>query len=220
MSKETVSLAVVRRLPRYYRHLHELMTEGVTRISSRELSHRLGLTASQIRQDLNCFGEFGQQGYGYSVDKLLREVGDILGLRRRLCAIMLGMGNIGRALCNNFDFRWAGVELIGLFDISPAVIGQSFGGLAVMPLERLDDFVLTRKPEVAILTMPRKAAHTMSARLSALAPIRGLWNFTNVDLRADLGEMPVEYVNFTDSLMTLCYRVKSSIADRDPADSQ
>ena len=209
MAKSTVSLAVVRRLPRYYRHLQELKNDGVTRISSHLLAERLGLTASQIRQDLNCFGEFGQQGYGYNVETLVGEVADILGLRQNQKAILLGVGNIGRALCHNFDFVGAGVTLVGLFDPSPQVVGQSFGNLTVMHLDELEHFVTERQPEVAILAMPRREAHAMSERLSALPPIRGLWNFTNVDLRDSPGALPVEYVNFTDSLMTLCYRIKN-----------
>ena len=208
MPKDNVSLAVVRRLPRYYRHLHELLTEGVTRVSSGLLAARMGLTASQIRQDLNCFGGFGQQGYGYNVETLCREIGDILGLRQGLRAILIGMGNIGRALCNNFDFKGAGVKLIGIFDNAAQVVGSRSGRLTVYHVNEMESFVRQAEPEIAILTLPRQAAHAMARRLSALPSIRGLWNFTNVDLRDGPDALPVEYVNFTDSLMTLCYRVK------------
>lgn len=207
MTKDSVSLAVVRRLPRYYRHLQELLHEGVTRISSRLLAERLGLTASQIRQDLNCFGGFGQQGYGYNVEYLHREIGGILGLHKGLTAVLIGMGNMGHALCNNFDFPWAGVKLIGVFDNADHVVGTQAGALTVQHIDNLENFVDEHRPEVAILTLPRQAASAMAGRLTALPSIRGLWNFTNADLQQVHNAFSVEYVNFTDSLMTLCYRV-------------
>ncbi len=207
MSRDNVSLAVVRRLPRYYRHLQELRSEGQTRISSRQLAERLGLTASQIRQDLNCFGGFGQQGYGYNVESLLREIGDILGVSRGLKAAIIGMGHLGHALCNNFDFEWAGVRLVGIFDNAPDIVGTRIGQFTVLSVDTLDAFVQEHSLEVAILTLSRQAAPGMAERLSAMPSIRGLWNFTNVDFQHVQDKVAVEYVNFTDSLMTLCYRV-------------
>ncbi|MDR3206801.1 MAG: redox-sensing transcriptional repressor Rex [Oscillospiraceae bacterium] len=210
MSRDNVSLAVVRRLPRYYRHLHELLGEGVTRISSRLLADRLGLTASQIRQDLNCFGGFGQQGYGYNVEKLCREIGDILGLGAGLRAVIIGMGHIGHALCNNFDFLSAGVTLVGAFDVAEGVVGSSVGGLTVLHADELETFAAQTCPEIGILTLSRSDARAMCRRLSALPSVRGLWNFTSEDIRQERDGKPVEYVNYNDSLMTLCYRITNS----------
>jgi len=210
MPKDNISLAVVRRLPRYYRHLQELSGEGVTRISSGVLAERLGLTASQIRQDLNCFGGFGQQGYGYNVENLHREIGDILGLRQNLRAILIGMGNIGRALCHNFDFSSAGVTLIGLFDSAKEIVGTYTGDLLIHHIDELESFAALEQPEIAIFTLSKRSALSIAKRVSALPSVRGLWNFTNVDLRDGPGTLPVEYVNYTDSLMTLCYRVKDN----------
>jgi len=208
MPKDNVSLSVIRRLPRYYRHLQELLNENVVRISSRQLADRMGITASQIRQDLNCFGGFGQQGYGYNTETLFREIGDILGLRQNLRAILIGTGNIGRALCNNFDFSSAGVALIGIFDRDKEIVGSQVGKLKVLHIDELETFAAREKPEIAILSLSKSTAYTMATRLSALPSIRGLWNFTNVDIHDSSGLLPVEYVNYTDSLMTLCYRVK------------
>ncbi|MDR0380717.1 MAG: redox-sensing transcriptional repressor Rex [Oscillospiraceae bacterium] len=201
-----VSQAVVRRLSRYYRHLHEMLQEDVHRISSQKLADRLGLTASQIRQDLNCFGGFGQQGYGYNVEILLREIGGILGVRRGLAAILIGVGNMGRALCNNFDFSWAGIRLIGIFDNNPDVVGSTVGGFTVQAIERLDAFAERRRPDIAVLTLPRELAPAMAERLTRLS-VRGLWNFTGADLHLSIEGAAVENVNFADSLLTLSYRV-------------
>lgn len=202
-----VSLAVVRRMSRYYRHLNELLEEGVGRISSQALAGRLGLTASQIRQDLNCFGGFGQQGYGYNVEALYRAIGDILGLNQGLSAVLIGVGNIGRALVNNFDFEGAGITLIGIFDNHPDVVGTSAGAFTVLPAGQLEAFVSEKKPEIAVLALPRESAPEVARRLAGLS-VRGFWNFTSADLRLEADSAAVETVNFSESLMTLCYRTK------------
>ena len=153
--RQEVSKAVIQRLPRYYRNICELKAEGAQRISSRALAERMGLTASQIRQDFNCFGGFGQQGYGYNIEKLQEELGAILGLRAGRTAILLGAGNLGRALLNNFNFSASGFELLCAFDASPELIGRSFGGYEVRDAKELDHYIDELHPDVAVLTIPR-----------------------------------------------------------------
>ena len=153
--RQEVSKAVIQRLPRYYRNICELKAEGAQRISSRALAERMGLTASQIRQDFNCFGGFGQQGYGYNIEKLQEELGAILGLRAGRTAILLGVGNLGRALLNNFNFSASGFELLCAFDASPELIGRSFGGYEVRDAKELERYIDELHPDVAVLTIPR-----------------------------------------------------------------
>ncbi len=204
--KQEVSKAVIQRLPRYYRNICELKAEGVQRISSRALAERMGLTASQIRQDFNCFGGFGQQGYGYNVDKLLDELGAILGLHAGRTAILIGAGNLGRALLNNFDFAASGFELLCAFDANPELTGQRFGGFEVRHSDTLSAFLEERKPDVAVLTIPRGNAPALARKLVERG-IRGLWNFTGEDLHLEGLGVPVENVHLSDSMMTLCHLV-------------
>lgn len=204
--KQEVSKAVIQRLPRYYRNICELKAEGVQRISSRALAERMGLTASQIRQDFNCFGGFGQQGYGYNVDKLLDELGAILGLHAGRTAILIGAGNLGRALLNNFDFAASGFELLCAFDANPELTGQRFGGFEVRHSDTLSAFLQERKPDVAVLTIPRGNAPALARKLVERG-IRGLWNFTGEDLHLEGLGVPVENVHLSDSMMTLCHLV-------------
>ena len=204
--KQEVSKAVIQRLPRYYRNICELKAEGVQRISSRALAERMGLTASQIRQDFNCFGGFGQQGYGYNVDKLLDELGAILGLHAGRTAILIGAGNLGRALLNNFDFAASGFELMCAFDANPELTGQRFGGFEVRHSDTLSAFLEERKPDVAVLTIPRGNAPALARKLVERG-IRGLWNFTGEDLHLEGLGVPVENVHLSDSMMTLCHLV-------------
>ena len=200
--RQEVSKAVIQRLPRYYRNICELKAEGAQRISSRALAERMGLTASQIRQDFNCFGGFGQQGYGYNIEKLQEELGAILGLRAGRTAILLGAGNLGRALLNNFNFSASGFELLCAFDASPELIGRSFGGYEVRDAKELDHYIDELHPDVAVLTIPRGNAPAI-ARSLVERGIRGLWNFTGEDLHLEgLGN-----VHLSDSLMTLCQLV-------------
>jgi redox-sensing transcriptional repressor len=204
--KQEVSKAVVQRLPRYYRNILELKAEGVQRISSRALAERMGLTASQIRQDFNCFGGFGQQGYGYNLDKLIEELGAILGLRAGRTAVLIGAGNLGRALLNNFDFAASGFELLCAFDANPELVGKKFGGHEVRSLDMLYTYLEEHKPDVAVLTLPRTNAPEIAHDLVNHG-IRGLWNFTGEDLHLEGLGVPVENVHLSDSLMTLCHLV-------------
>ena len=204
--RQEVSKAVIQRLPRYYRNICELKAEGAQRISSRALAERMGLTASQIRQDFNCFGGFGQQGYGYNIEKLQEELGAILGLRAGRTAILLGVGNLGRALLNNFNFSASGFELLCAFDASPELIGRSFGGYEVRDARELDRYIDELHPDIAVLTIPRGNAPAI-ARSLVERGIRGLWNFTGEDLHLEGLGVPVENVHLSDSLMTLCQLV-------------
>ena len=204
--RQEVSKAVIQRLPRYYRNICELKAEGAQRISSRALAERMGLTASQIRQDFNCFGGFGQQGYGYNIEKLQEELGAILGLRAGRTAILLGVGNLGRALLNNFNFSASGFELMCAFDASPELIGRSFGGYEVRDAKELERYIDELHPDVAVLTIPRGNAPAI-ARSLVERGIRGLWNFTGEDLHLEGLGVPVENVHLSDSLMTLCQLV-------------
>mgnify|MGYP000108161439 CR=1 FL=1 len=209
-----ISMPVIRRLPRYYRHLTTLKNRGINRVSSKELSENMGLTASQIRQDLNCFGGFGQQGYGYNIDKLQEELGAIMGLRTGRTAILLGAGNLGRALLNNFNFSASGFELLCAFDANPQLIGQRFGGHEVRSADTLAEFIECNKPDVAVLTIPRGDAPRIARGLVERG-IRGLWNFTGEDLHLEGLGVPVENVHLSDSLMTLCHLVGAADEKRE-----
>ena len=202
-----VSLSVIRRLPRYYRFLGDLAKAGFAKISSRELSQRMGLTASQIRQDLNCFGGFGQQGYGYNIDQLHQEVASILGIDSGRPAIIVGTGNIGHAIAVNLDFEHMGFHLAGLFDNDPRIIGTRVRGLTVTDVTELEDFCGRIRPAMAVLTLPRAAAPAICDRLIRLG-VRGFWNFSHYDLALQHPELTVENVHLGDSLMTLSYMMK------------
>lgn len=206
MKKENVSDAVIRRLPRYYRYLDVLHSKGVVRISSSSLGSKMGITASQIRQDLSCFGEFGQQGYGYNVDELRAEIGHILGVDKQHHIIVVGVGNLGHALMRNFRFKDAGFILEAAFDISPALIGTTVADVPVLDMAGLDDYVREHQPDVAVLTVPQSAAQSTADRLIELG-IRGFWNFTNVELTTAEENVRFEDVHFADSLLTLSYRI-------------
>ncbi len=203
-----VSLPVVRRLPRYYRFLSELKKSGIVRISSKELARQMELTASQIRQDLNCFGGFGQQGYGYNVCQLAAEIERILYLDNRLPAIMIGVGNLGRAL-TSFLYEAKGINLIGLFDKNPKAVLETSPDLSVMPVGELEDFCRLNKPVIGILCIPGERAQSMADRLVALG-IRGLWNFSHIELRLP-DSVNVENVHLGDSIMTLGFKVNTAL---------
>lgn len=206
MKKEKVSNAVIRRLPRYYRHLDDLYRGGVIRVSSSALGKAMGFTASQIRQDLSCFGEFGQQGYGYNVESLRREVADILGMNCGHSAVILGAGNLGRALIQNFHFETSGFTLTAAFDVDPSIVGGQVGGIPVYHIDTLEAYLHEHPTSVAVLTVPRSAAHDTASRLVE-AGIRGIWNFTNTDLDLQTPGPVVENVHFADSLLTLSYMI-------------
>ena len=206
MKKDKVSSAVIRRLPRYYRHLNDLYLAGVERISSNALGRSMGLTASQIRQDLSCFGEFGQQGYGYNVEELRAEIGHILGVDNHHRIIVVGVGNLGHALMQNFHFSDIGFTLEAAFDISPQLIGTQVAGVPVLDLADLDQYILENKPDVAVLTVPQSVAQSTADHLVSLG-VRGFWNFTNVELSSNGQNVRIEDVHFADSLLTLSYRI-------------
>lgn len=206
MKKEKVSGAVIRRLPRYFRHLTELNQAGVVRISSSALGSSMGLTASQIRQDLSCFGEFGQQGYGYNVEKLLGEVADILGMNKGHTAVLIGVGNLGRALIENFNFAWSGFQLNAAFDVRPEIVGQVMSHTPVYHADQLEEYLKDHPASVGILTVPRSIAPDMADRLVA-AGVKGIWNFTNIELNLWKPDVFVENVHFSDSLQTLSYMI-------------
>ena len=201
-----VSIPVIKRLPRYHRYLEELKDMGIVRISSKELSQRMGLTASQIRQDLNCFGGFGQQGYGYNIEQLYNEIGLILGIDKKSKAIMIGAGNLGHAIATHLHFENRGFDLVGIFDNNPAVVGTNVGGRTVMDSASLDEFCAKEKPVVAILCIPAEYAAENADKLVQLG-IKGFWNFTQCDLVSRYENVAVENVHLGDSLMTLCYQI-------------
>lgn len=204
--KSAVSISVIRRLPRYYRFLSELLNEGKTRISSRELSDLMQLTASQIRQDLNCFGGFGQQGYGYNVKDLHEEIANILGLNKIHNCILIGVGNLGEAIANHIDFEKRGFNLIGAFDVKPELIGTKIGSVTIMHSDEIEDFCKENHPKIAVLCIPKEAAKVIAEKLVKLG-IKGFWNFSHFDLTLSYEDIVVENVHLSDSLMTLCYRV-------------
>ena len=206
MSSSIISDSVIKRLPRYYRFLGDLKASGMTRISSRELSERMGLTASQIRQDLNCFGGFGQQGYGYNIELLQSEIGHILGLDTPKTAILIGIGNLGRAVTLHINFESKGFKLIGLFDSKESLVGQVIKNLPIRSTDTIDEFCRENLPDAAILCIPKKAAMAMADQLVGLG-IKGFWNFSHDDLALKYPGVKVENVHFGDSLMTLSYRL-------------
>ena len=201
-----VSNNVIRRMPRYLRKLDELRENGIERISSKELGAQLGLTPSQIRQDFSCFGEFGQQGYGYNVSALRDEIASILGMDRGFTAILVGVGNIGHALMDNFCFSEWGFTLAAAFDIDPAIVGTTNNGVTVRSMDELLDFLHENHIDVAVLTVPADAAIAV-AKLLRDNGINAIWNFTNVELTEPNSATIVENIHFSDSLLSLGYYV-------------
>lgn len=205
MEEKEISQAVIGRLPRYFRYLGELKDEGVERISSQELSERMQVTASQIRQDFNHFGGFGQQGYGYNVEYLYDEIGKILGLDRTHSFVIIGAGNLGRALGNYLNFERRGFLFQGIFDRKPELIGTDVRGVKVRPMEELERFVRENRIEIAVLTIPKSDASEVAERLVENG-IKAIWNFAHVDLSVPEG-IQVENVHLSDSLMKLSYNI-------------
>lgn len=204
--REKVSSAVIRRLPRYYRHLNELYLSGVVRISSSALGKSMGLTASQIRQDLSCFGEFGQQGYGYNVENLRGEISDILGMNTGHTTVVLGAGNLGRALIENFHFDRSGFRLVAAFDVDPNIVGTEMSGVPVYHVDTLEDYLSAHSVSVGVLTVPRAAAAETAERLAERG-VKGIWNFTNTELKLSKQDVVVENVHFADSLLALSFMI-------------
>ena len=209
MASNGISPLVIKRLPRYYRFLEELLKEGKSRISSAELAKRMGLTASQIRQDLNCFGGFGQQGYGYSVIELNQTIGEILGIDKNEKAILIGAGNLGRAIGAHVKFDRYGFKLIGVFDKKESAAGLIINDIPVRHIKGLENFCRDNKPTVAILCIPKTEAANMVEELISFG-IKGFWNFTHYDVAVNHPEIKVENVHLSDSLMTLRYHIKET----------
>lgn len=209
--KKKVSIAVVKRLPRYYRYLSDLLNIDITRISSKELSNRMGITASQIRQDLNCFGGFGQQGYGYNVESLYNEIGNILGVNNKFKTIIIGAGNMGQALANYPNFEKRGFLLTGIFDINPKLIGKKIKNIDIMHLDSIEEFVHNNQVDIAMLTVPFESTPKIAERVARLG-IKGLWNFSPMDLKLPY-DVVIENVHLSDSLMVLGYRMNEKFGN-------
>ena len=203
MGNKNISMAVIRRLPKYYRYLGELLDNDVQRISSKELSEIIGFTASQIRQDLNNFGGFGQQGYGYNVEALHKEIGKILGLDRPYNAVLIGVGNLGQAITNYSGFRNSGFEIKALFDANPRMIGLKIRELEILDSDVIEDYIKEHEIDIAIVCIPKNGAQELINRIVG-AGIKGIWNFAPIDPEVPKGII-VENVNLTESLFTLSY---------------
>ena len=202
---DNISMSVIKRMPRYYRFLGNLKNNGVERISSKELSEKMGFTASQIRQDLNCFGGFGQQGYGYNVKYLYTEIGKILGLDIVHPMIIVGAGNLGQALANYVEFEKRGFKLVGIFDVNPVLEGIAVRGIEIQMISDLPFFMKENNIEIAILTLPKNKARDM-AEILIENGIKAIWNFAHIDLDTP-DDVIVENVHLSESLMTLSYNL-------------
>jgi len=209
MKKGNISFSVIRRLPRYYRFLGDLLANGIDKISSKDLSGRMNLTASQIRQDLNCFGGFGQQGYGYNINMLHHEIGNIIGVNKPKKVILIGAGHLGSAIATHMGFEKRGFKLIGIFDNDHRKTGSVVAGVPINHSDKLAEFCKREKPEVAILCIPKAAAQEIADELFDLG-IKGFWNFSHYDLRVGRGDAVVENVHLGDSLLTLRYQLNNS----------
>jgi len=210
MRKNKISHNVILRLPRYLRYLEELRSREVVRISSGELGRLMGITASQIRQDLSCFGGFGQQGYGYNVEMLMKEIAEILGINRERQAVIIGAGNLGRAIIGKFPFEQYGFRLAGAYDLAENIVGQEIAGLTIRHIDQLERDIRQTPPDIAVLTMSSASANTIAGRLID-AGVRGIWNFTNVDLTISSPHVVVENLHFSDSLLTLSYYMTHNV---------
>lgn len=205
IDEEKISIAIVKRLPRYYRYLGDLLDHGITRISSNELSKRMNVTASQIRQDLIKFGKFGQRGYGYNVGLLYDEIKSILGLDKEYKMIIIGAGNLGQALANYSSFAKRGFKFIGMFDKDPSLVGQSIGGCTINGIDTLDAFLKENKVDIAVLALPKENATQVSPILVKNG-VKGIWNFSHVDLNTP-DNVVVQNEHLTDSVMILSYKL-------------
>lgn len=212
METKEISQAVIGRLPRYLRYLGELKDEGVERISSQELSELMRVTASQIRQDFNNFGGFGQQGYGYNVEYLYEEISKILGLDQKHNFIIIGAGNLGRALGNYLNFERRGFIFRGMFDKNPELVGENVRGVKVRPIEELEGFLRANEIDIAVLTIPKTSAADI-VEVLVKNGIRAIWNFAHVDLNVPEGIL-VENVHLSDSLMKLSYNINRKMKEK------
>ena len=206
--KSDVSSAVIKRLPRYHRYLGELLREGTLRISSAQLSKIMNVTASQIRQDLNCFGGFGQQGYGYNVKYLYSKISELLGVNEGFRAVIVGAGNLGRALAATHMFDRRGVKRVAMFDVDPTVVGTKICDVPVYHINELYDFCVRENVAIGVLSVPKAAAREVSETMIK-AGVRGLWNFANMELEFEGEDVVIENIHLGDSLMRLCYEIKT-----------
>ncbi len=214
IDRPVVPPAVIRRLPRYFRYLRELIREGKMRISSGEFSEMMGVTASQVRQDLNCFGGFGQQGYGYNVNYLYAKISELLGVGAGISAVIIGAGDLGRALVRSSMFEKRGVDIIAMFDVDPSLVGRSFGGVKIHDMKELEGFCSAHVVDMAVLTLPKEFVTEEFERLVALG-IPGFWNFTGRELSYSPEDVVVENVHLGDSLMSLNYEICRQKTKRD-----
>ena len=208
MEKNEISISVIKRLPRYYRFLENLKKNGIVRISSKELAERMGLTASQIRHDFNCFGCFGQQGYGYNVPELYNKIGEILCIDKKVKTILIGAGNLGKAVATKIFTRSSGFELVGIFDKNEAISGKIIKGIPVRHINYLENFCIDNSPVCAVICIPANDMKELTDLLCKLG-IKSFWNFSNYDIAMAHPEVLVENVHLTDSLMTLSYLTSS-----------
>ena len=210
--KEDISISVIKRLPRYYRFLENLKSNGISRISSKELAERMGLTASQIRHDFNCFGGFGQQGYGYNVPELYEKIGEILYVNNELKTVLIGAGNLGKAVASKIFQRKSGFKLIGIFDKNEAVEGKMIRGIPVRHIDYLENFCRDNSPVCAVICIPSNDMEELTDLLCRLG-IKSFWNFSNYDIAMAHPEVLVENVHLTDSLMTLSYITETKLSE-------
>ncbi|MBQ3417800.1 MAG: redox-sensing transcriptional repressor Rex [Ruminococcus sp.] len=213
-----ISIQVIKRLPRYYRFLSDLESQGIEKISSTKLAAVMSSTASQVRQDLNCFGGFGQQGYGYTVSNLKSEIGKILGLQNVHPAVLLGAGNLGRAIATHMNFESLGFKLKAIFEKDTKIIGTYLRGIKVLSDEDIEAFFAENEADTAFLTLPKDSVEPLIDRLYALG-VRNFWNFSHFDIAKKYPDTVVENVHMTDSLMTLCYRINDKEKQPDDANS-
>lgn len=204
--RSEISVSVIKRLPRYYRFIGELLKQGIVRSSSGELAEKMSLTASQIRQDFNCFGGFGQQGYGYNLEELRSEIGKILGIDRGYKAVLFGAGNLGKAIACHMNFEEYGWKLIGIFDSDLRKENEIVSDLSVMHISKVEDFITEKRPEIAILCIPKAAAQDYADKLISLG-IKAFWNFSHYDLAVSYKNIVVQNVHLGDSIMTLSYGI-------------
>lgn len=208
MQNKSISAYVIKRLPRYYRFLGDLSAAGIKRISSGELAKKMGLTASQIRQDFNCFGGFGQQGYGYNTDILREEIGNILGINSHKKLIVVGMGNLGKAVTLHVNFREKGFNVIGLFDEKESLVGNIVRNIPIRSTKQLDEFCRENRPDAAVLCIPKNAVHPIAQHLISLG-VKGFLNFSHYDLALNFDGIAVENIHFGDDLMKLSYKIEN-----------
>ena len=216
-AKPTISDAVIKRLPRYHRYLGDLLADGRLRISSAELSEIMNVTASQIRQDLNCFGGFGQQGYGYNIKYLYGKISELLGVNEGYTAVIAGAGNLGRALAATRMFSRRGVSRLAMFDVNEEIVGTEIYGIPVYHIDELYEFCVNNKVSIGVLTVPKDAAYKVALTM-ARAGVKGIWNFANTELELEGSSTIIENIHLGDSLMRLCYEVKTQNEEKEAND--